>query len=156
MRIAEGTRSVLVAKPIAINADYSTLTWNSSNESVLEVSERGVLMANAIGETDVTVTIADNKGKVFTSTCHVSVVDPNDLNGIQGIVTAQQTMRAWAINNELHISGLRVGNRVNVFDTSGAVVDTFISKGEDAIRPLYKHGVYIVSSTTGTAKVLNK
>lgn len=156
MRIAEGTRSVLVAKPIAINADYSTLTWESSNESVLEVSERGVLTANAIGETDVTVTIADSKGKKYTSTCHVSIVDPNDLDGIQSIVTEQQTMRAWANNNVLHISGLRVGNRVNVYDTSGAVVDTFIAEGENATRPLSTQGVYIVKSTTGTSKVLNR
>lgn len=156
MRIAEGTKSVLVAKPIAINADYSTLTWNSSNESVLEVSERGVLTANAIGETDVTVTIADSKGKNYTSTCHVSIVDPNDLDGIQSIVTEQQTMRAWASNNVLHISGLRDGNRVNVYDTSGAVVDTFIAEGENATRPLSKQDVYIVKSTTGTSKVLNR
>ena len=156
LRIAEGARSILVAKPIAINADYSTLSWSSNNENIVKVSERGVLRANTIGEADIIVTIDDSKGQTHTATCHVSVVDQDEIVEVNTIMSDQQTMKAWASSNVLYISGLRVGNRVNVYDINGTIIDSFIAESNKTTRPLYRPGVYIVRSTTGTAKILNR
>ena len=156
MRIAEGTRSVLVAKPIVINADYSSLVWECSNEEVIEVSERGVITAKAIGETDVIVTIADEKGNSYTATCHINVVDPNDLDGINDILVQKHSLRAWANNNVLHITGLIVGIQVRVYDTNGSLLDNFVAESTEAERTIRGVGVYIIRSRNESVKVLNR
>ena len=156
MRIAEGTRSVLVAKPVVINADYSSLVWESSKEEVIEVSERGVVTAKAIGETDVIVTIADDKGKAYTATCHINVVDPNDIDGINDILMQKRSLRAWANNNVLHITGLTIGTQVRVYDTNGSLLDNFVAESTEAERTIRGIGVYIIRSRNESVKVLNR
>ena len=156
IRIAKGTRSVLVAKPTAINADYSTLVWKSSNESIADVSNRGVITANALGETDITVTIADSNGRNHSAICHVIAVESGDIDEIEDIFAEQQSIRVWANDNILYITGLISGQRINVYDTNGALVDSFIAESTEEQRPIYKQGVYIVRSSNGIFKVLNK
>lgn len=156
MRIAEGTRSVLVAKPVVINADYSSLVWECSNEEVIEVSERGIITAKAIGETDVIVKIADDKGNSYTATCHINVVDPNGLDGINDILVQKHSLRAWANNNVLHITGLTVGTQVRVYDTNGSLLDSFVAESTEAERTIRGAGVYIIRNRNESAKVLNR
>lgn len=79
MILTEGCKSVLVAKPIAINADYSSLSWVSSNDNVVEVSDRGVVLSKAIGSADIVVTIKDTKGNEFSEICHVLSIDGNSM-----------------------------------------------------------------------------
>lgn len=156
MRIAEGTRSVLVAKPVAINADYSSLVWECNNEEVIEVSDRGVITAKTIGETDITVTIADDKGKSYKANCHINVVDPNDLDGINDILVQKQSLRAWANNNVLHVTGLTIGAQVRVYDTNGSLLDYFVAESTEAERTIHGAGVYIIRSRNESVKVLNR
>lgn len=156
MRIAEGTMSVLVAKPVAINADYSSLVWECSKEEVIEVSERGVITARIIGEADIIATIADDKGNSYTATCHINVVDPNDLDGINDILVQKHSLRAWANNNVLHITGLTVGTQVRVYATNGSLLDSFMAEAAEAERTIRGAGVYIIRSRNESVKVLNR
>ena len=73
--IKRGAMNVIDIQPVPLNADYSELTWNCSDENVVSVSDRGVIKAEAIGETDIVVTIKNDKGALYSIICHVIVED---------------------------------------------------------------------------------
>lgn len=81
LQMSVDERSVLVAEPSAENADYASLTWESSDESVIEVTDRGVVTAISLGNADITATITDNSGQSYKAVCHVTSGNLGDVNG---------------------------------------------------------------------------
>ena len=71
MSIMEGTRSVVLAKPVPTYADYSLWEWNSSDEKVVTVNERGVISGVTEGQAVITLT-SDNG---ISASCKVTVVN---------------------------------------------------------------------------------
>lgn len=153
MRLPEGAHTIVAAKPIALNADYATMSWESSNENVASVTERGVIDALGIGEADITVRIADDTGKKYYATCHVTVCDAA---GIDEITAEASVFRAWCNRSTLYLRDLIPGSEVVVYNSEGAMIDRFNAEQSEMSRPLPLPGVYVVSSNGITRKILNK
>ena len=73
-RMQKEKKNVVIATPYPLDAVYNLISWRSMNDSIVSVSERGVLLANNDGETDVIVTIMEG-GMQYNSLCHVIVGD---------------------------------------------------------------------------------
>jgi hypothetical protein len=108
--MSKGTFNVIDAHPTPLNADYSELTWNSRNVSVVSVSDRGVIKAEAIGETDVVATIKNDKGAEYSLTCHVIVVEGGGSEGIKGDVNQDG---AVDIADVVAVYNIMAGNNPN-------------------------------------------
>ena len=99
MSIMEGTRSVVLAKPVPTYADYSLWEWNSSDETVVKVNERGVISGVTEGQAVITLT-TDNG---ISASCKVTVVnsvgtllgDANNSGAVEiGDITSVLTLMA--------------------------------------------------------------
>ena len=66
----------LTATVAPANATNKAVTWTSSNTSIAEVSNLGLVTAKALGQAAITVTTTDG-GKV--ATCNVTVAPPQDI-----------------------------------------------------------------------------
>lgn len=72
--MAVGETLSLVATVSPDNATDKTVTWASSAEQVVTVTENGLVTALAVGSADVTVKSADDETK--TAVCHITVIAP--------------------------------------------------------------------------------
>ena len=81
--IAEGSTNVINALPTPLNAIYSDIKWYSKNDKVANVTERGVITAKSIGETDVTATIRNHSGNEYVQTYHIIVASPTSIENIE-------------------------------------------------------------------------
>lgn len=65
------------------NADYETMVWKSSDESIATVSSRGIVTGIAPGEAILTVKVTSKEGTEFTAQCIVTVTEniKGDVNG---------------------------------------------------------------------------
>lgn len=72
--IEQGKKSVVSAQFTPEDVDDSTVTWTSSNESIVTVDESGVVSAHAIGNAIIYATANDGSGVV--GSCQVSVLTP--------------------------------------------------------------------------------
>ena len=66
-----------------------------------------------------------------------------------------QTLKAYASNGLLHISGLRTGESLSIYSASGQLVYQGVAKATEEYVPLAASGVYIVRSADKVAKVVN-
>lgn len=149
-----GTMNVIAHRPLAINADYSTMKWDSSNEDVVTVSERGVVAANSIGSSTVTATISDNIGKSYKATCNISVVE--EVSKIHIPLAETNNVRIWARDNKLFMSGMTIGETVSIYSNNGQLIDCFVADAADISKYLQIKGVIIIKTMDTTLKILVK
>lgn len=147
------TKSVLVAKPIELNADYTSLEWSSSNNEIVAVTQRGVLTALAPGEAIISVTLKDKNLKTFSATCNVVVTDPT---GLSNVSSGQSTLCAWAYRNLLYIKGATIGQVISIYDSKGTTINRLEPESNQVTIPLPASGVYILKSGKILIKVLNR
>ena len=79
-KLEVGATARLVAKLHPIDATNSELVWESSNKSVVTVSQEGLLEAIAEGEADVIV--HTQEPHYVADTCHVTVEVKTDINSV--------------------------------------------------------------------------
>ena len=66
------------------NADYVSMQWISSDESIAIISPRGIVTGTAPGEATLTVKVTSKEGTEFTANCKVTVTESvikGDVNG---------------------------------------------------------------------------
>ena len=148
-RIAEGGVNVIDAVPVPLNAVYSTITWSSKDDNVVSVNERGIVKAAALGETDVIATIKNEKGTEYSMTCHVIVDDASSIN-----INDNTNVKVWANNYQLHISGLQVGQHVNVYAATGILIYQGIANSTTLSIPVNINGVYGIKVEQFTTKIM--
>ena len=95
MSIVVGERSVVIAKPVPLSADYNRWEWNTSNNDVVTVSERGVIQGVAAGKALVTLTSDDEK----KASCSVTVYD--DIDGLEDIANLPEIFNVYDLNGQL-------------------------------------------------------
>jgi len=83
----------------------------------------------------------------------VSFTSPATGNGQWTIDHGQ--LRAYAANGVLHVSGLNVGNRWNVYNILGTLVYQGVASADKAEIALPQRGLYIVSDGKTVVKVNN-
>ena len=150
-RIAEGGVNVIDAVPVPLNAVYSTITWSSKDGNVVTVNERGIVKAIAPGETDVIATIKNEKGAEYSMFCHVIV---DDALGINNVLNDNACIKVWANNYQLHISGIKPGQHINVYAANGTMIYQETANNNMVTIPIPAHGVYVVQIDNYSTKVL--
>ena len=112
-----GSQAVACAKPVPLNANYTTWLWTTSDASVAAVSDRGVV--TGVGEGQATITLTSDEGK--TATCQVMVsgtadgiteiADPSaavfDVYDLQGHKVRSQVTTVKGLPRGIYIIGGR-------------------------------------------------
>ena len=75
LSLQTGQSTTLEATISPKNGKYASLTWTSSDSSIVTVDENGKVTALKAGEATITVTVVTEDGQEFTATCTVTVAD---------------------------------------------------------------------------------
>ena len=142
---SKGQTASLTATVNPGNAENKSITWSSSNSSVVTVSANGTITAVANGTADITATAADGSG--VSAKCSVTVKVPNNVRNI--------TLEGG--------KGNTIGPDIDDFDSIDFKKVTFEIKnptksigvlGFNATR--YAAGVTVEGLTRGAATILAK
>ena len=144
-----GEQNVIDAIPKPMNAVYKSLSWSSENSNIATVNERGVVKAISNGETDVIATIKNEKGAEFNMECHICV---SDATGIKGLLY-DSNVKVWSNNRTLYISGLQIGQNINVHYIDGSAIYQGIADKKAIAIPINIPGVFIVTVNSYSTKV---
>ena len=146
LEIEESTR--LIAELIPSNATYRSISWNSSNDSVAWVSDKGVVTGVGTGTVRITATTEDGG---YTAECLVRVGN-NDLNEFEINLLAGETRRLSFNNDGQYTYGVKWSlessepkNCVTV--KNGIVTAKNLSKGNTEGRAVIK-AVYASQTVT--------
>ena len=82
-------------------------------------------------------------------------VNEKDPTGIPPLQQPEQTLRAWTSNGMLYVTGIKSGETIRVFDTSGTLVYQRITSSEQLDIPLRGQGVYLVRVGERMVRVVN-
>jgi len=75
--------------------------------------------------------------------------------GIPPFQQPEQTLRAWTGNGMLHVTGIKSGDTIRVFDTSGTLVYQRITSSEQMEIPLREPGMYLVRVGESMVRAVN-
>ena len=79
------------------------------------------------------------------------VDDPAGIGNIE-----PQILQAYGSNGILHISGLRTGETLSIYNLAGQLLYKGIAKAEEEHIPFTAHGIYFVKTEKCTVKVITK
>lgn len=133
-------------------ANFSRLTWTSSNEEVATVNEDGMVRANKEGETDITVSTSDG---MLSATCHVSV---RYVSGVEEVSAEPVRLYPNPVSDLLHIEGAAPDAAVALYDMTGRLVlSTRIYEGVVALDMSdFKPGVYVCRIQNKSYKIVKR
>lgn len=146
------SRDVIDVMPIPLNAVYENITWKSTDEDIVSVTERGVIRGESLGETDIITTITNDIGDEFHMTSHVVVTDATVIDN----PINSYNIKIWANNQKLYISGLEKGQNIKVYTLNGTLVYQGLADYEKITIPINNKGVYVVQLDKISKKVLVK
>ena len=150
-RLVEGNVNVIDAKPVPLDAVYTDLSWSSMDDDIVTVTERGVIQAESLGETDVVAVIRNGNDAEYTMTCHVVVTD---VTGVSDAVAENHQIKIWAKNSQLHVAGLRIGQNVSVYATNGLLLYKGVADADMISINLNYQGVCVVRVDDYSRKIL--
>lgn len=150
-RIAEGSMNVIDAIPVPINGVYQEMNWTSQDNNIVSVQGRGVIKAETLGETDVVVSIKNDKGNEFFMTCHVIVTDATS---ISDIYDENNCIKVWTDKHLLYIDGLKINQHICVYGADGSLVYQKTANNAMTTIPIRNSGVYVVRIDKFVEKVL--
>jgi len=118
----------------------------------LNLSPAGVISGTptSAGTFNFKVQAANNAGvgdKAFSI-----VISPATVTGSEEHTLAN-SLKAWAHNGLIHITGLTVGKTLSIYAASGALVYQSVASADEADIPLKDQGVYIILHGNQTLKV---
>ena len=127
-----------------LDADYESIEWQSLDESIASVTQRGVVTGVAEGVTEVKAIVKAGDGQEFVATCKVTVTDPTSIDDVQA-----SNLHVWASDGHLHIEGVAVGDDVSVYGSSGMVLLHAVADAQHCVVPIQGKGFYIVRTGRG-------
>ena len=65
--------SVVIPYNTTLNADYKSINWKSSNENIVNISDKGLVCGLSMGESIITATITNYDESIVTASCKVIV-----------------------------------------------------------------------------------
>ena len=147
-----GKDIVLVPNIFPHDAEFSTVKWNSSNEDVATISQRGIVTGISEGEAIITVVFESQEGAFLEASTKITVKE---------IPTAIQQIRkeniSYQINNSiLQFDNLQPGSLVNVYKINGFMYYQGTSHSRTIDIPLSEKGVYVVKIGNFSTKIVNK
>ena len=79
MHLEVGERTIIAQRPVPLLADYSELTWHTSNADIATINSRGLVEALSDGYTTVTATISNAQGQCYEAQCNITVGNANTI-----------------------------------------------------------------------------
>ena len=141
-----GDRMVLQPVLEPSDAQWESIFWESSNEEVASVSQRGVVAGQSVGKADIWATLTASGGRQFTASCTVAVGNVSSVSALPS-----SPFHVWAGNGLLHVDGLEAGEMLSVYNAAGELVFQGKGNGLSLDIPAKGNGIYIVR--TGSGKV---
>jgi hypothetical protein len=89
----------LIATVLPLDADNRTVTWESSNEDIAEVSKKGKVIANAEGSCTITCSAIDGSGVRAECQVRVSKDNSGSINGRDYVDLGLPSGTLWATCN---------------------------------------------------------
>ena len=133
------------------NATYETIEWQSLDESIATVSQRGVVTGVSEGDTEIKVTLTIDDD-VFVASGKVYVTAAV---GIKNITIPN--LRVWASKGTLHLEGVPIGDNIRVYNSIGTMLINTSAKMGHITIPITDAGLYIVRVGKGFAtKIIAK
>ena len=137
------------------NANYQTINWSVKDKGTTGATITGnILKTTAAGTAIITATITNGLGISVPYTKDFEIIVEEEEVSISEI-TQPNTLKAYAQNRILYISGLIVGETWSVYNVLGKLVHQSTATAEEANTPLPVSGVYIIRSENRTAKVVS-
>lgn len=115
---SKGQTASLTATVNPANAANKSLTWSSSNSSVVTVNANGTVTAIANGTADITATAADGSG--VSAKCSVTVRVPNNITTISLKGGKSKILSIW---NEDYTEDIDVSKVTFEYNNSNGIID---------------------------------
>ena len=161
------------AKMVTVTANYKELL-NGEHSITVQTDWHGTAIANvnsAMAGTLITITVEAGNGYTYKEWNVVSgnvtitnntftMPDENvvliaNFQIVDGIkdITQQETLTAWTNNGILHISGLKKGEKWEVYTVSGTKVYEGIAIRTKHVFPVKQKGIYIIRQGNKAVKM---
>ncbi len=141
--LSEGDSIRLQAKVSPESADNRQLIWSSSDETIVTVSQDGVVNAISQGKAFITVTSLD--GSNISDTCEVTVEGRSYLYSHK-----TNPISIMVKNSIIYISGGNVDSDIYIYNFNGVL----IYKGLKRTIKILNQGIYIIHCDNRTFKVV--
>lgn len=132
-------------------ANFSRLTWKSSDETIASVTEYGMIRAHKEGEADITVSTSDG----LSVTCHVSV---RYVSGVEEVEAEPVLLYPNPVNDQLHIEGATPEATVALYDMTGRLVLSIQACEGVTVLDMagFKPGVYLCRIQNKSYKIVKR
>ena len=97
---------------------------------------------------------ANSASTSFTMPANAVTVTANFEDITSNEVVTAPSLKAWTHNGVLYVSGLMPGAVWSVYSVSGALIYAAAANGNEAEIPLFRRGVYIIITNSGSCKVV--
>lgn len=153
LSIPVNSDGIVPVYPNPLTANYNSISWSSSDPNFVTVDERGVIHGESIGQSTITASIKDNKGKIYGVSCIVSVIDPGS-GGIDDIYNTD--LLIWISDLDVHLKNVPLNMTATLIGINGEIIDSKKSNGVEVLLNAPNTGIYIVQVSNRTYKVLCK
>lgn len=131
------------------DAFYENIRWQSLDESIATVSQRGFITGVSEGQTEILVTVTADGGEQFIQKCKVIVTTSTNINEVNA-----SDYHIHVNNGILHIDNIPIGTHIGVFDSYGMKLYNSNAKAQNINIPIRKEGVIIVKTGDRTTKFI--
>lgn len=150
------SRFALVAVPNPLSSDYDTVEWSSSNPSVAEIDNNGIVNTGNIGNAKITVKFTNRFGVSKTGNATIICTNNPDNSGIEGITDNSTDWFTHTDSNTIFVERAVVGAVYTVYSIEGFVVGKTKADNDLISFSVNQPGIYIVQSGTKVVKVICK
>ncbi len=147
-----GDQARLSAEVLPIGASNRRLEWECDMPGILDVSDEGVITANAAGAATVTARTTD--GTALESQCQIEVKDGPTMS-IPDLDT-DRLNNVSIVDGSITFTGLNPGTVLALYDISGQRLNSTIAAGTTATIKAPAKGVYILAIGAQSYKIVVK
>ena len=141
---------VIIPSITPYNAEYNTIKWESSDESIAIVSQRGIVTGKSKGIATIKAIIESHEGKTFEAKCQITIKGFSD---IQEIKTNKIN---YQINNSiLQLNNLAIGTQIKIYTVTGIPYYQGTANNPTMHIPLKDKGAYIINVGDERFKLIN-
>lgn len=141
----------LIASIEPIDATNKSVRWDSSNPSVADVDDYGVISTNEEGDAFITVSTMD--GSSLSDECHIKVQKQGE-GGVDIINIDDVNITISDAN--IQIKDLSVGTKVYLFGVDGILYKSTVAKGDNISFDINSSQCYILKIGNNTLKIASK
>lgn len=147
-----GAKSLLELILTPLDADYDSVEWNSEDERIVSINQRGVAYGVSAGTTTVKASVKC-KDRTFDLTCKVTVTDQAS---IEDIIQDCKVIQINHDGNTLKVSNLSEGSSISICSLTGAVLYSDIVRSDQFTWQIPYPGLFIIISGNEVRKIIAK